>query len=227
VAVGRDRQGRSYRDIPKVAISEQEPDLIVRISAGILAHKKATGWWECGDLLTDEQMGEKALEYAKLIVNESERVSDKEPSGWRLNPWGLAGTIANESRFDRCALGLNPRKSAYKMFVIKQRRRSISHSEKEVLDALKNPLLLRQFQNRGYDLGLAQILTRGIKGVPIYSRMLNAEYNIIDAANKMRIRGIMYKTDRPWMYWPGFSSKEYDGKVIRWARKLGALDGDI
>ena len=52
-----------------------------------------------------------------------------------INPWGLAGTIANESNFDRCAIGYHPRNWAVKNNVLRKKRRTISYSAAEVIAA--------------------------------------------------------------------------------------------
>ena len=188
----------------------------------------AKGWVECGVIHRDEAgIDRLALSYAYEVVRAADVASDDEDDGWRLNPWGLAGTIMNESHFDRCALGLNPRKVAYEHKLLKRRKLTVSHTEKEVLSVVKSDLMQKAFRRTGFDLGTAQLLSRFYEHPHDYETMVTARGSTEAAAWFMRRYGVINKTKRPWLYWRGCATEWYDQKVTRWARKIGATKVDI
>jgi len=191
---------------------------------------KMGGWWECGVFYTDDkEVMEKALMYAHMIVKEAWEASDPPyvKDGWTLNPWGLAGTIHNESKFDRCALGLYPRKKAYELGIIKKNRLTLSHTEEDVIAAVTDPRMQEYFKKSGFDMGVAQLLSRFYESPNDYENMLSLKGGTEEAARTMRDRARLYRTDRPWKYWPGHKADWYDDKVTRWAKGLGATKGEI
>lgn len=219
---------------PNVFPNEDHVKTIGRIAEGILKVKaKAGGWWECGKLIQgDEALDALALDYAHAIVKYSHEASQlmiRSRSGKYayLNPWGLAGTIFNESSFDRCALGLHPRKKAYDLGLITPRRKTISHTERDVLRAVRSKRLQRFFPKSGYDLGTAQLLSRFYSNRNDFRRMISLNGSTEEAAKNMISRAVYNNTERPWAYWPGHHSKRYDRKITRRARMLGATTEDI
>ncbi len=219
---------------PNAFPNEDQTITIGRIAKGILKTKaRAGGWWECGKRIEgDEAQGDLALEYAHAIVKYSHEASQlmiRSRSGKyaKLNPWGLAGTVFNESNFDRCALGLHPRRKAYALGLIKPRRETISHTEKEVLRAVRSRKLQKFFPKSGYDLGTAQLLSRFYPDRHDYDLMISLNGSTEAAAKNMISRAVYNDTERPWAYWPGHKSKSYDRKVTKRARMLGATSKDI
>ena len=191
------------------------------------------GWWECGIFVTDEkEVYQKALNYAHMIVKKSWEHSDPpyNEKPWVLNPWGLAGTIWNESKFDRCAFGLWPRLRAYELGLLKKSKLTLSHKEEEVLAAIRDPRMQKQYvcsKCTGFDLGLAQLLSRFYINPTDYEHMLTLEGGTEEASRTMRERARRRNTKRPWAYWPGHYKESYDVKVTRWARMLGATKQEI
>ena len=194
---------------------------------------KAGGWWECGIFYTDEkEIYNKALKYAYMIVRKSWEHSDPpyNEKPWILNPWGLAGTIWNESKFDRCAFGLWPRLRAYELKLLKRNKLTLSHKEEDVLAAIRDPRMQKQYacsKCTGFDLGLAQLLSRFYINPTDYEHMLTLEGGTEEAARTMHIRSRWGNSKVPWAYWPGHYSEKYEGKVTRWGRMLGATRDEI
>jgi len=203
--------------------------LVGRMSDGIYAYKKKVNIWECGVELDDRELSDLSLKYAFQIVQAAKGVSDGVgmEDRWVLNPWGLAGTIGHETKFDRCSLGLNPRKTAYRVGALKKRKRCISHTEEDVLKALKNPKVKRMYARTGVDLGVSQLLSRFYEARYDYKKMLNLKYGTEQAARVMRHRGRRHSTKRPWLYWRGSKQTWYLDRVERVMKRLGAKKHEI
>jgi hypothetical protein len=183
------------------------------------------GWWECGKLIEGEKsIGNRALIYAYEIAKACALMSGDQ---FELNVWGVAGTILNESGFDRCALGLYPRRMAYKLGVLKKRKHCISHTRDEVLKALEHKELKKAFAFTGVDLGPGQLLSRFYDRPNDYRAMMELEYSLVNTARVMRNRARWHGTKRPWLYWPGPRSDWYDKKVTKRAKRLGARKDEI
>lgn len=215
--------------------NENQLKLIGRLGNGIKKFKmvliKGGNLFHCGERITkEEDIEEFAMLWAYHIVKaswEAERnLGDKRR--YYVNPWGVAGTVANESSFDLCALGLNPRRAAYELKdrngkpVLKKRKTGISHTREEVLSAINNRQLKKRF--KVFDLGGLQTLTKYWPGHPKYLLTWEGFYFQVALMAK---RGWQYKTKRPWSYWRGRYTLWYDKKVTRRARKLGATVTDL
>jgi hypothetical protein len=211
--------------------NKEQLKLIGRLAEGAIEWKmKEGGWWECGVFYDkEEDVKRLALLYSYEIVKAVHEVSDGEGTDdrWTLNAWGLAGTMKNESQWDRCAFGLYPRKAAYKMGLLKRRKRCISHTEEEVLRALADEGMQRLYKKTGVDLGTAQVLSRFYENPKDYKRMLSLRGSTMQAAVTMRKRSRMFGTNRPWRYWRGYNCEWYDDKITRKARSLGATRKEI
>jgi hypothetical protein len=216
------------KEIPKRAFpNENQLRMIGRLANGITEMKlRQKGWYECGTLYSDkEEIRTKALDYAYHIVKASYIMSDE---SFTLNIWGLAGVIENESGFDRCALGLYPRKHAYNLGILKRRKMCISHTEEEVLSALEDPRMQKKFKRTGVDLGVGQVLSRFYDRPKDYRSHMQVAYGTLQAGRIMRNRARWKGTDRPWLYWRSTSRTDwYDKKVVRNARKMGATRLEI
>lgn len=205
--------------------NDKQFKLIGRLTSGIANWKRAQGgWWYCGELIdTEPELTDLAMSVAYNLVRAAARYSAND---YPINVWGMAGTAANESRFDACALGLNPRKWAYQKGLLEQRKRCISHTKEEVLAVVTSSAAEKQFGFSGFDLGFCQILTRFYRTVSP-SEIMKADIGLDLCAQEMQIRASRYNTDRPWLYWRGRATPWYDDKVRRWARKLGAKAKEI
>ena len=202
---------------------ERQREAMERMADGIWRWKTADGaspWWFCGE----PHDGDVALGLSKMVVlaiweaaYEAERVV-----GVPVNPWGIAGTAANESSFDLCAFGLYPRLEAYERGVLPRNRRTISHTRKAVLRAINDPGLDKAF--RAYDLGMLQTLDMYYDGP---REDLLGWDGFRWQVQHMAQRAAYRKTDRPWMYWPGHRSEAYDRRVTRYARRFGATEDEI
>ena len=231
---------------PKEIVFPQEEHLrlIGRISKGVrqIAHQKGGGrWWECGKPIDVDDEQDLALKWAYRIVFLAWEYSDNgSENGVTINPWGIAGTAANESGFDICALGPWPRKWGYEHKTLRRNPRCISHPYKEIQNTMLHPKGVARWKTSGIDAAPLQQLWRcNEKGMcrpkwnrerlppiplkEVFSLGKGFEYNV----RKMKKDSILYDTNRPWLYWPGHHSRKYDKKVTRWARKMGATTTEI
>lgn len=212
------------------ALDGDDLAIVGRMAEGVARWKIREGaWCECGIVHVDPAViSEKAMKYAFVVVKAAKdaagNVGDK---NWFLNPWGLAGTMMKESQWDRCAIGPYPRKKAYELGLMKRPKRCLSHKEEDVLRAIKHSDMRRNFGRTGYDLGTAQLLSRFYDDRNDYENMLSFVGSTREAAFEMKHRGIRFRTDRPWAYWPGHRSPRYERDVVRWARRIGAKPGEI
>lgn len=199
--------------------------LIGRLASGIANWKRGQGgWWYCGEWVDDDpKLTDLAMLLAYNLVRAAVRFSGND---YLINIWGMAGTVANESRFDACALGSKPRKWAYKEGIIEPRKKCISHTKDEILRVVTNTEAQNAFSRSGFDLGLCQILTRFYPETP-FSEFMSATIGMDVCAQEMQRRSWRYNTYRPWLYWRGSATPWYDVKIKRWARRLGARATEI
>lgn len=220
----------------------EQGDVILRMARGIPKWKETFhhGWWECGvQYKHDEEQKEAALIWAYRIVELANEYSDDE---FTMNPWGIAGTVANESGFDKCALGEWLREWAYEEKAMKKKRGgAISHSIKELRPWLFKPKVLASYQRTGFDCGPMQELwkcneegfcrsiywdrdTPSISFDKMFTMDIHFDWNVRELRRRARVNN----TDRPWGTWrTGKYAKWYDKKVTRWARYMGAKKGEI
>lgn len=209
-------------------LSKEQLKIVGRLAEGIVKYKGGS-WWECGEeMVQQEEIEDRALFYAYEIVRAADEVSDDgDDPEFVLNPWGLAGVIRNESQFDRCALGTHPRRTAYRLGLLKKQRLCISHSEEDILAVVQNEDMNTYYKKSGFDLGTAQLLSRFYSNPHDFKTMISVRGSTSEAAYHMRKRGRLFGTKRPWLYWRGYRCEWYDEKISRWARQLGAKPGEI
>ena len=218
---------------------KKEYDNINRISAGIERKMTKDSWYFCGDRIVGDEIRLLAKKWATTIVYsawlEGRQVQTGDNLAYGanrvklkpmdLNPWAIVGLAYLESRLDICALGLYPRKRAYVWGLIKPRKRSISHTKKEVIRALTDPRMIRWFRTSGFDVGGLQELTRFY---PNHSLDFLLSWEGLEAQiHYMANRGRFHKTRRPWRWWPGHDSSKKDYKVVHAARMFGATKEDL
>lgn len=180
-------------------------------------------WYECGKKYeTQEEMQSASLKWAWSLAEAAKRISDKR---FTLNVWGLAGTAANESWFDRCALGTGPRKWAYRKKLLKKNLGQ-SHPREKILQLIRDKAFHRRWKRAGIDVGMCQILTKYYPGTPEDMLTLGGGSRV--CAEEMRLRARKFHISRPWLTWQGGKKSWYDKKVTRIARRfLGAKRGEI
>ena len=193
-----------------------------RMSEGILynwVEKRNRGvWFECGlRYETLEEKQEAATLWAYQIVRAALQ--------HEINPWGLAGTIANESNFDRCAVGYHPRKWALQKNMLKRKRRTISYSAEEVIAVYRSIAARKRWKHTGWDVGPCQMLSKFYPGN--IEDMFSLRPGIDICAMEMRSRSEMYRSDRGWRWWRGSASEWYDSRITRFARMMGAGKDEI
>lgn len=238
----------------------EEADIVLRdrLAAGILKwqtlknHRgeKVIVWNECGKRVPQEEVEKVALEWASNMVraaNESAEIY-----GWRINLWGVMGTAANESSFDRCAIGRHTREWAYKEGLLKNKRFTwISHDKKDILKLVNHRKWKKTW--KWVDAGALQVLWKRIyrgsledmltlnPGLDIGIREMQRRSNHYENFNsrigkryftQWEVRRATRLARRSWRMWPGSGLESerasvYDKKVTKFARKMGAHSTEI
>lgn len=216
--------------------------LVVRFQNGIQKWKMKihNGWWECGEeYKTKDEKKDAALRWAVRIVQLSDKYSDESTY---INPWGLLGLVANESGFDRCAVGPSIREWAYRSGAFtKQRGGAISHSVAQFKSWIFSKRVLLKIKRKGFDVGPMQELwtcnkkrrCRSIywnKNEPSvdFSDMFTMTIQFDSGVKELRRRAKLNKTDRSWATWRnGRCLDWYDKKIVRWSRIMGSRKGEI
>lgn len=196
--------------------------IVGRMSEGIVANwvnKRNRGmWFECGIRYeSHEEKQEAATRWAYHIVRSA--------TANQINPWGLAGTIANESNFDRCAIGYHPRKWAVRKQMLKPKRQTISYSAEEIIAVYRSIAAKRRWQETGWDAGPCQLLSKYYPGD--ISDMFSLARGIDICAMEMSSRQQRHRTKRGWRWWRGRETAWYDSRVTHFARKIGAHRNEI
>jgi len=221
--------------------TKEQLKTIGKLAEGIkkIALQKGAGrWWVCGDTLPKEEVDDFAIEWAFRIVQLSHKYSDERAT---INPWGIAGTAANESGFDPCALGKWPRKWGYEHGTMKPRKLTLSPKYTEIKRTLSHPKGVSRWETIGLDAAPLHILwncnhkkmcnlkyPRGLD-LPdltyeeVFSLGKGFEYCVLT----LRQNAINYSSETPWAYWPGHYSRVYLRKIERWAKRMGATPQDI
>lgn len=216
---------------PKTFLSKEQLRTIGRLAEGIYKARTMKGtvpYWFCGEAYEGAEAKNLAMTVAWHVVKSADEASDDRRT---LNVWGWAGTLLNEGGMDLCTLGMNPRKAAYHLGILKKRRRTLSHTKAEVLKAIHNTQMKGMFKT--YDLGMAQTLDRHYKYWLKCERKQGGPEDLLEwrglywQAVYMHGLAVDYDTDRPWMYWPGYRAPWKDYRVTQHARRLGATPEEI
>ena len=205
------------------SLGDPSEDVAQRLASGMESWKRAGAsgrWWSCG--VAQENGSAIAKELAEDIVENS--------AAHNLNPWGLAGVIAKESKFDECALGKKSRDLGYAMGVLKHNKLTISHTAEDVLAVLATKRWKDEVGKA--DLGLPQVMYPTIyHGDPaaLLTRPTGVQFAAAEMARRVIRIGEIVKVAlvRPWATWPGFYDSTYDESIVRHARALGATEADL
>jgi hypothetical protein len=197
--------------------------LIGKLSQGIrkLVRIRDHGnWYYCG-----EKLGEyKQIEVSTAIAYRT--VVSQYELGLDVSPWGIIATAYNESGLDPCALGIYPRKWAYKKGMLRRKKFTCSHTRNEVLSFINNPVAKKRYSRSGFDLGICQVLSRFYRGQE--SDMLSITDGIRMCIIEMQRRGRRNKTNKPWLYWKGTNkTRWYRNRIRKWAKMMGASKKDM
>jgi len=211
--------------------SDDQLKTIGRLADGIYKVRTVKGsvpMWYCGEPYEGDAARELSMTIAWHVVRSAWEASDDR---FELSPWLWAGLISTESGFDLCTLGLNPRRAAYRLGVLKPRKRTISHTREEVIRAINDPKLSSLFPR--FDLGMGQTLDSHYRA---YLRFENKEGKSEDLiewsgfywqATYLHGLAVRHQTKRPWAFWPGYRAAWKDAKVTRYARALGATPEEV
>ena len=179
---------------------------ISKFSSGIRNFKTEIDrgyWWSCGRLLAEEEFQEKSEHWARAFLT---RVED-----YGIDPTAV-GVIANESRFDECALGPAARNWAYKSRKLRPRRMGISHTKVEVIRAIE--AYRKEFPRKSVDCGPFQVLWPRFTNDATLEEALSIEHGLDIGFRELQRRGRMFDTNRPWIFWPGSKpSRWYDRRI--------------
>jgi len=209
---------------PPPSDAERE-HLADKMAAGFVTaiRKESKYWWECGVPTPREQWLPRAKTMANALLDALDEFNVK------VNPWGPWGVIYHESRGNRCAVGPNPRKVAYRKGLIEQKQYYM-WTEEEVLSVVNH----RQWGKRVADLGLGQVVWRryarikenGRVRIPTAQEMLSVENGARVLAYGMLQRQ-HYKNARewkpmPWLFWPGSAPDwDYGMTISRIVKRMG------
>jgi hypothetical protein len=192
--------------------------IIGQLSNGILEiiqKRKYDKWYYCGKLLTKKEKRERSISIAYQVISSQRSIGLD-----NVSPWGILATIYNESGFDACALGINPRKWAYKTGLLHKNKSNITHTREEIINFIKNPKAKKRYSKSGFDLGYCQILSSFYRGQE--QDMLSNDEGIRICIIEMQRRSQYNKTNMPWLYWKGtFRTQWYRNKIRRWAKIMG------
>lgn len=212
------KPGKTTKKPAAVKINPVKMKTIGRLAAGmrrIVARRDRGFWYKCGKSLDSEEQVDESIQIAWKLLEEMTAVGLT-----HISPWGIIGTMYNESRFDPCALGINPRKTAYKAGYLEPKKQGISHSKKDILAAIQKPEMKSIYAFSGYDLGFCQVLTRFYPHTSFDYIMTVAGGTRI-CALEMHARARANKTKRPWLFWRGTKSTAwYGAKISRWVHEM-------
>jgi hypothetical protein len=204
-------------------LDEDQIRLIGKLSQGIrkLVRIRDHGnWYYCGEKLGEYEQIEVSTAIAyRTVVSQYEL-------GLDVSPWGIIATAYNESGLDPCALGIYPRKWAYKKGMLRKRKKTCSHTRNEVLSFINNPVAKRRYSRSGFDLGICQVLSRFYRGQE--PDMLSMTDGIRMCIVEMQHRARRNKTNKPWLYWKGTRKTGwYRNRIRKWAKMMGAAKKDM
>lgn len=197
--------------------------VIGKIAVGILKIIKirAGNWYYCGKKLNANESSEKALEISYLVVNGMKRYGMD-----GISPWGVVGTIYNESGMDACAIGPNPRRWGYANGMLKPNKMSISHAYGTILNFVRDAIVKRRYSKTGFDLGYCQILSKFYPGQE--AQLLDKVEGLDICLLEMSRRSKEHKTKKPWLYWKvSRGAQWYANKIRGWAKIMGATKGEL
>jgi len=232
LAAGVVVRASEVKDIDNVSVRQ-------RLAQGIIRWKtkgSVVVWNECGKRYKQEEVKEVAYAWTDSLIESIDKHENL--NGWRLNVWGVAGTAANESSFDRCAIGKHTRFWAYDKGLLKPRKRTwISHSREDILRLVRTKEWKKEWN--WVDAGGLQVLWKRVWKGPLED-MLTLNPGLDIGVKEMYRRSMhFYKNNtipelakRSWRLWPGKGLKhprsdKYDAKITRLARKLGATSEEI
>jgi len=248
--LGTEKLDELIDELSEFKVKEGDEVLRDRLAAGILrwqsvkthSGEKVVVWNECGRRLAKEDVEQVAQEWATNLIraaNNSEKIY-----GWRINLWGVMGTIANESSFDRCAIGRHTRSWAYSQGLLRTKRGTwISHDKRDILKLVKNPKWQKEW--KWLDAGALQVLWKRIYRGPLedlltlnpgldigIQEMQRRTNHFQNYSSKKDQRRLYRVSKRAWRMWPGTFPEDakataYDKKVTMFARKMGASKTEI
>ena len=212
----------AYAGLSKTDPSSNAPQVDVRLVGKLargMQHIKQTRdggeWYFCGERLSDSEKVEISIAIAYHLVDNLKSVGLED-----VSPWGIVATAYNESSLDACALGIGPRKWAYREGILHPRRTTISHTRDEVLRIVTNRKARARYALTGFDLGLCQVLSRFYPDQD--AEMLSISGGMRICVLEMQARAHRHRTASPWMFWPGSKTAWYRKKIQRWARLMEA-----
>ena len=216
--------------------------LIARMRDGFLKviRKESTKWYACGVATPEEDKALRAEKIARYTLDAMREYN----TTW-LNPWAPLAVIYSESRGDQCAIGPNSRKAARELNLIDPSKPFNGWTKDDIVNVINHPKWKKSRAKIGADLGLGQQVWQryarvldpdgkhfcGSKDlrcrVPSLDEILSVEDGPRVITTGMITRNKMFRSKRPWEFWPGARrSLSYDIKITSIIRALGGSDGE-
>lgn len=203
-----------------------------------------TRWTICGEEVAQDKLMDRALDLAQkiLMVVGTYKVEATE----RVNVWGFAAVIANESGFDYCAVDGQTRTRLYTLGWLRRSPLTLSHQREVLIKILTSKAWKRYVRETNAIPGMRRLGTDlGFGQRRVYSDMItraqleqifDEDNGLMTTYEEMVRRARMYGPgpketmplySRPWRLWPGGGpsealSKRYDRRISVVAKRLGA-----
>lgn len=187
-------------------------EVTVLIQGILNSKRKDKVWFQCGEKVPQAQWYAKAKEVAEVCVSTARMHG--------VDPVGQLATWQQESRLDPCAIGPGARNFAIRKGWL-PKKRIISYKKEQVLAVLEHPVFKASFKT--VDLGLAQLLYPWFTSGASQSEILSLE-GAKASAQELARRGQRWKTDEPWITWPGKPSKARKVKIEWWVHTIMEID---
>jgi len=206
--------------------SKMDYQLVDRLASGIFnIHTTKAGyliWYECGKKYDRSKALKAADNWAHAIITACKKHFSKDI---KTKVWGVAGTIYNESNFDRCALGKYPRRFAERLGYLRHTKKTLSRPRPDIERYFNSGIWRSRFHRTGMDVGPLQVLTRFTSDTPI-SQLMTLHPGLYVQVEHMSEREHRCPGN-PWACWPGKYSTRYDRAIKKKALRLGAKVAEL
>lgn len=192
----------------------QDRSEIDTLIQGILNSKNIDKvWFQCGERVPKKDWHYRAEEVARACIYSAKL--------YGIDPVGQLATWQQESRLDPCAIGPSARNFAIRNKII-PKKRTISYTKDQVLAILDHQKFKASFKT--VDLGIAQLLYPWFTGSFSKEDILSLGPGSLASAQELARRGQRWKTDEPWITWPGKPSKARKAKINWWVHSIMKIE---
>lgn len=196
-------------------LDESEVNYLTR---ALLRAKAYWGAWnQCGVEVPKDKWEETAEFYVRLNLYYAKKHG--------VNPVGQMATWEHESLTDPCGLGIGPRKWAYKRGLLKRKRRSCSHTPKELRKLFKNEWFRTRWPQ--IDIGLAQLLYPTYTHGKSFEEVITPHGGAEASSMEMELRAKQFRLKKPWITWQGLNYLlDRDRRINWWVRNVMKIQYD-